>query len=187
MAHPQFTLSQTESGVTPRHPPSPIDGSYIAVPIRRRGGAIAAWTLVDLEDLDIIGNWKWSLVGRKGDQYPGRGENGQTILLHRELLKLPRSRKESPLQADHKDRDHMNNRKYNLRVVTHAQNAQNHSKHKNSQSRFRGVSWHSRTKKWRATIWHKGKNHQLGVFLDEEEAAQAAREARQLLMPYAVD
>jgi hypothetical protein len=40
-------------------------------------------------------------------------------------------------------------------------------------SQYRGVSWDSRGGKWLVQIWHGGKQHHLGYFADEEEAARA--------------
>jgi hypothetical protein len=40
-------------------------------------------------------------------------------------------------------------------------------------SKYRGVSWNTRSSKWRASIRHTGKSHHLGYFDNEEEAAEA--------------
>jgi hypothetical protein len=40
-------------------------------------------------------------------------------------------------------------------------------------SKFKGVSFHSRSRKWKATIMHEGKSKHLGWFDDEERAARA--------------
>ena len=40
-----------------------------------------------------------------------------------------------------------------------------------------GVSWHTSSRKWRAKITVDGKQHILGLFADEEEAAEARRRA----------
>jgi hypothetical protein len=39
-------------------------------------------------------------------------------------------------------------------------------------SKYRGVSWFKRENKWRAKIQYDGKQHTLGRFNDEEEAAR---------------
>jgi hypothetical protein len=40
-------------------------------------------------------------------------------------------------------------------------------------SKYRGVSWYKRDKKWEANINYDGKKQNLGSFEDEEEAAKA--------------
>jgi hypothetical protein len=46
-------------------------------------------------------------------------------------------------------------------------------------SHYRGVCWYKNSKKWVATITYDGKQHNLGYFEDEEEAARAYdKEAR---------
>lgn len=65
-----------------------------------------------------------------------------------------------------------------LRVATAKQNAENLGVRKSSLSGYRGVSWHSRTQKWRARVGHHGTLHHLGYFDDAKEAAEVARQAR---------
>ena len=45
-------------------------------------------------------------------------------------------------------------------------------------SRYKGVYFDKKSRKWRAQIWMNGKQNNLGVFDDEEEAAEAYREAK---------
>lgn len=40
-------------------------------------------------------------------------------------------------------------------------------------SKFRGVSWHRKSGRWRATIKLQGNKVQIGAYKDEEEAARA--------------
>ena len=40
-------------------------------------------------------------------------------------------------------------------------------------SRFFGVYWDKRTRKWHATVWHGGKMHHIGYYDDEVDAARA--------------
>lgn len=44
-------------------------------------------------------------------------------------------------------------------------------------SKYRGVCWHKRDKKWQARIWFEGNSKYLGYFDNEEEAAEAYQEA----------
>jgi hypothetical protein len=175
MSHPQFTPSETE-----------VD--YVAIPLRRRDGSIRAWTVVDFDDFESVSKYRWCLSrGYAVRNSPRTDENGRRplILLHREILGLPR--KAEVEKGDHENRNRLDNRKNNLRVVNSAGNAQNKGKPSNTSSNHRGVSWHRGAKKWRAHVCPSGKFVHVGYFDNEEDAAQAAREARRRLMPYALD
>lgn len=104
-------------------------------------------------------------------------------LMHRNVLNLePGDRR----QADHIDRNRLNNTRTNLRVVTAAQNSQNRASKPGSSSRYRGVGWDKSRNLWVAYVRADGKSKYLGRYADEDEAGRVAREARQLLMPYSI-
>ena len=66
-----------------------------------------------------------------------------------------------------------------LRLVTARQNNENLSgAQKRNASGFRGVTWHSETRRWRARVVHGGTEYFLGEFNDPEEAGLAARAKR---------
>jgi hypothetical protein len=74
--------------------------------------------------------------------------------------------------------DHINgirndNRWFNLREATPAQNSQNMRARDNSRSGFKGVTWKASERRWRARITWNGQQHFLGYF-DTAEAAAAA-------------
>lgn len=127
---------------------------------------------VDEQDLHLLTNHKWcfSQVGRT--HYAKRGCNGRFIYLHREIMKP-----DSGLSVDHINGDGLDNRRSNLRIVTHAQNMQNRRTQKNNKSGFIGVSMlksgKKRVKKYIADIRTNGKSIRLGYFLTPHEAAIA--------------
>jgi AP2 domain len=141
-------------------------------------GRIPRYTLVDATDADWVSQWRWSFNGR----YAVRWAGGTTVYLHRELLGLVPG---NGLQADHINRDCLDNRRRNLRRATQSLNTQNLSA--KGRSHYRGVNWDSATGKWRADISIGGVRYRLGRFTDELEAAAAAQNARLLYMPYATD
>jgi len=67
---------------------------------------------------------------------------------------------------DHRDQDKSNNRIFNLRKSTKAQNAINSGLYSDNTSGYKGVGWHKKARKWRVTL---GKNH-LGLYSDLNEA-----------------
>jgi len=76
-------------------------------------------------------------------------------------------------EIDHKDCDPSNNCFDNLREATHAENCRNRRKRSDLTSRFKGVSWKKRNKKWCAQIKTSGKVYHLGLFHTEELAHQS--------------
>ncbi len=74
---------------------------------------------------------------------------------------------------DHKNRNGLDNRKKNLRFVTHTGNARNKRKQTNNTAGCPGVSFHKATGKYRAYGKLDGKHIHLGLFEDIIGAASA--------------
>ena len=74
------------------------------------------------------------------------------------------------LIVDHIDNNKLNDRLYNLQVITQRQNC---SKDKKGTSKHTGVHWYKITKKWKSAIGINGKTKHLGYYKTEKEAAQA--------------
>jgi hypothetical protein len=142
-------------------------------------------TLVSGDDLDWVLAHRWMLSARGYViRHCRLGPGRQTkVLLHRELLGLPRA---DSRQGDHINRDRLDNRRENLRIVTSAQNAQNKPGITKT-SAFRGVCWDAGKGKWRAQAGLAGKRYHLGRFADEEEAAAVAAGWRRVHMPWSVE
>jgi hypothetical protein len=76
-------------------------------------------------------------------------------------------------EIDHINNDPADNKIENLREATHAQNQRNMSSHKDSSSKYLGVSWDKKANKWQAKIQVDGTQYYLGYFTIEEDAARA--------------
>lgn len=121
-------------------------------------------------------NWR---ISKKGyvttTQYLGKidGKYKTTgIYLHR-LIAIPPFK----MQVDHINGNKLDNRKQNLRICTNQQNNRNINAHKDSTSKYKGVSWDKTNKKWLVQITDQyGKNRHIGRFVDEIEAANAYNE-----------
>lgn len=148
------------------------------LPLRRRGGTIVAFALVDDRDFDKANAHRWyrSSAGYACRSFP----RGKKQYLHRFILGLESG---SDREVDHIDGDRLNNIRTNLRVVTHAENSQNRSPV--GRSPHRGVAWHAPTRKWRAFAKVAGQRHHIGSFDSELAAARAAADFRRERMPYA--
>jgi hypothetical protein len=134
--------------------------------IRLTNGMIAQ---VSDEDFDELNKFTWSAAKQCRTYYPMRDiySNGthtrikmHTIIMNGKL-------------TDHIDNNGLNNQRSNLRECTPSQNSMNTRSHLGSSSKYKGVSWASRFKKWRAEIYHNKKNVYLGMFKDEIDAARA--------------
>ena len=161
------------------------DDTTVRVPLRAKDGSVRAYALIDATDADWVNQWRWCL---NSNGYAKRRQvvDGRQImvLLHRELLGLIHN---DGLEGDHRNRNRLDNRRGNLRVVTRAENRQNRSSRVVATSSHRGVYWKAAGQKWAATITVGGKRFHLGYFTNEDDAHKAAQEARSRLMPYATD
>ena len=133
------------------------------------GGA----TIVDDEDFELLGSFRWHKADNKCTFYAIRYEvvdgTRRLIYMHRQILGLTDRR----VLADHKDHDGLNNRRENLRISNYTNNNRNRRSRPGSTSRFVGVCWLKNDRIWRATIQLNGCPVSLGRYASEEAAAMA--------------
>jgi len=141
------------------------------------------YALVDDEDFEQLNKYKWyACANHVGDFYAIRNSktvNGKrhAIAMHREILGLHYN---DGKQGDHKNHNTLDNRHRNLRIATRNQNMHN-SKSSVGTSKYKGVAWVQRDKKWGAYIRLNGKNKSLGYYTDEIKAAKAYDKAAKKL------
>ena len=124
-------------------------------------------TIVDDEDYVLINSFKWHVCAGYASRYlPSKpGHKRQRISVHAMLLKAVR-----PLEIDHINRDRLDNRKANLRIVTRSENMKNKDRSLYTRSKlFRGTVYksggrYSKTKRktvfrWRFVIYFQRKAH----------------------------
>lgn len=152
------------------------------IALRKRNGDLRAIATISARDATFVNHWQWRL-GSKG--YAKRSEGQSIIYLHRELLGLTPG---DGLEADHINRDKLDNRRNNLRSVTQEQNKQNTSSQRGASSKFRGVSWINRQKKpWQAQVYYQGRLVGLGHYALEEDAANVAEAFRLRYLPFSYE
>lgn len=134
------------------------------------------FTILDDEDYErFAGMGWWAQVGKEGSSVyavksisrGSRKAGNKRLHLHRLILGLGEGQ-----EADHINRDTLDNRRSNLRVATRTQNIWNRSSGEGFASPFKGVS-RRKSGKWVARITINGKRVSLGYFWSEEEAAKA--------------
>ncbi len=126
--------------------------------------------LIDDEDYDLVNQYKW---------YGHKNQRGKTIYavtfkglkMHRLVLGLEFGDKR---EGDHEDHNGLNNQKSNLRIVTGQQNSFN--RQPNSNSKYKGVCYHKRDKRWQSQIKVDGVIHFLGNFDTKIQAAERYNE-----------
>ena len=138
------------------------------------------FTKVDPEDFLWLSQDKWRCQTRPHSCYAIRngrtGKKRKHIWMHREIMKTPKH-----LVCDHINRDGLDNRKKNLRNCTAMENLLNRGPYKNSLSKYKGVSWKNKKKKWEVAITKADCCKYLGSFESEIEAAKAHDAAAKIL------
>jgi hypothetical protein len=79
----------------------------------------------------------------------------------------------SGYQVDHKDRDRLNDKWDNLRLVTPSQNCHNATIRKDNKSGYKGVSFYKQSGTWRAVVNLNGKQYSAGYHATAELAFEA--------------
>ena len=128
------------------------------------------FALVDDEDFEKIYKYSWHLKCTWGIYYAMGWEvsNGKHILMHRLIMGAKKDQK-----IDHIDGNGLNNQRKNLRFATNSQNQANCRKQKRkTSSKFKGVCWDNRDKRWLAYIKKDQKAYRLGSFHSEIKAAR---------------
>ena len=122
-----------------------------------------------LEDYDKIKDYKWN-INNGGYVFNGKNK----LLIHHLILDYD---KNCNLIPDHINRIRYDNRRENLRLITHIENCVNCSMQSNNTSGFIGISWDKRDKKWQANIRVNKKLIKIGRYKDIEEAKIARLKA----------
>ena len=127
--------------------------------------------LVDDADFARVSAHKWCANKNRNTVYAYRKDKRRTVYLHRFICEVT----ERTIKVDHDDRNGLNNQRYNLHVCTkNGQNNMNQKKRSDGvSSRYKGVSWHKRDKKFYAAIKINGKAKFLGRFDSERDAAKS--------------
>jgi hypothetical protein len=159
-----------------------VDGDTTIIHLVQKDGNILE-ALIDTEDLELVSSIRgtWYANWDKGIQSyyvkAGMSRDGKVVKvpLHRFIMSEPIG-----MVIDHQDHNTLDNRKSNLRAITHAQNMQN-------RKGKRGAVWHERDKTWEARVRLDNKLHYLGRFDTEEEALRVSKEFRESHMEYSMN
>jgi hypothetical protein len=143
-------------------------GEVIKIPVHGQGGV--KFALVDKEFGHLL-KYRWHLSDKgyaMARIVPGRGQK---------LHKMHRLISEKPNPGhtiDHINRDKLDNRSCNLRIITFRENSYNSALSRKNTSGYKGVGFMKTKQKWRA--YSRGDNYKhihLGLFDTPEKAAIA--------------
>lgn len=144
------------------------DGVTVEMKVPLAGSSDFVLCFIDKDDLEAVqlfgGRFQWWARKACKTFYVQANVGRKCVYLHRFILG------ESPLQADHIDRDGLNNRRSNLRYVTASVNQMNRSEQRNK-SGFRWVHKNPTSGKWHAIVSRK----YVGTFDSPEKAHLAAK------------
>ena len=168
-----------------------VEGETTIIYIKRKDGSIFE-TLISTSDLQKVqafpNTWfvKWNsctesfYVRGNAPKVDGKSKG---VYLHR----LVTGAKKGQI-PDHLNHDTLDNRKENLRLVSHAENMQNRKGNQsNNTSGIRGVAWDGRIGKWMTYLNVNGKRTYFGNYHDKHEAEKVVTEARKRMMPNATN
>nr|DAG29032.1 MAG TPA: homing endonuclease [Caudoviricetes sp.] len=132
---------------------------------------------IDKEDEPRVHKYVWYL---NSQGYPEVRDHGKVIRLHRYIMNM-----DEPFTydrvVDHIDRNPLNNRKSNLRIVSQAVNTRNRAMSGNNTSGVPGVFWSSEMGAWRAYRVIDGVRHNIGNFETIEDAEAAVQNFEQCM------
>jgi len=143
-----------------------IKNDYALVPL----GQNNIFSKIDKDDIELVKKYTWCCDGRNNWKYAITKKliNGKyvKIYLHRLIMNCPNN-----MTVDHINHNGLDNRKTNLRVCPIGKNVLNQRKRKNTSSKYKGVSWDKKLKKWESYIKNISKKEHLGYFNNEKDAA----------------
>jgi len=140
----------------------------IVINSKKHGQKVA---LVDDSDYEWLNQYRWVIKKSCNVYYAQRNviSHKKTQFMHRLILGLT----DFNIKCDHRDRNGLNNQRSNLRTATNSQNLANRAGRKNSTSKYLGVSWHTKRRKWIAQMRKDGVSIYIGEYKNEKEAASA--------------
>ena len=161
-----------ESQLTLHAPERPKRLRARRIPLRDGG-----FFLVDGEDAERIARSRWRL---DSNGYPCTGSGRGRIWAHRLVMRAPRG-----TDVDHRDGNKLDARKRNLRFCDDSLNQANRRQVR-TKTGIKGVTVHTKSRKFQAQVKCKGRNHHLGLFTDDLAAGRAyLRKARELFGEFA--
>lgn len=151
----------------------------VEIPLTRGKTAI-----IDARDIEKVAPYKWIFHAgyARSSKYDSQRKKNRSIHMSHVILPCPEG-----MFIDHINRNKLDNRRCNLRIVTRSQNNANRRSFVNSKSQYKGVVKSKKTGRWEAAIRKDGKQISLGSYETEIAAASAYNDyARKMWGEYAL-
>jgi hypothetical protein len=123
---------------------------------------------VSEEDYERVSKYKWLCMGHGYAARSRRKDEGKKgiVYMHRFILGVEDG------EVDHVDGDRLDNRRENLRLVTHSQNLMNQKPQNGRSSKYKGVYWDEANQSWKVQIKKKNDYRILCGFASEYMASR---------------
>jgi HNH endonuclease len=143
---------------------------------------------VDDEDVEFATIYKYQAEIGKNNIYACRtvkiNNKKVHVYLHNEILQRMGKIIPKGFQPDHKDRNGLNDKRKNLRIVTRSINNHNSKTRYGSDIKPKGAYWHKQLQKWTASIRVDKRLIYLGVYDTEEKAIKARLKGEKQYIKY---
>ena len=137
-----------------------MDTAFVDLP----GGNVA---VIDAADIDRVSSVSW----HENNGYGRTGPRAGRSYMHHFILGWNGTRR---VNVDHINRDKLDNRRSNLRIVSVGDNNNNFSPtRKNNRSGHCGIFWDQGRGRWLASARVNGKSRHIGRFVDQDDAITA--------------
>lgn len=142
-------------------------------------GKIAAGRVafVDDDDYDLVMQYRWTVHERHRPDCHPKGPYAVARIPERPFRLYMHKLITGWALTDHHNHNGLDNQRHNLRQVTSGQNLANQRPRLGVSSRFKGVSWDKKSRRWFAYIHVNGHMRSLGRFGSEEYAARVYDQA----------
>ena len=124
------------------------------------------FAIVDSEDYPLLSRHNWYYTNHKNNK--GYAATNQGVLyMHNLISPAPKG-----MFVSHENGDFLDNRKENLIFLHYGILQHRKIKSNNKTSKYKGVWWDKRGKRWMASIRKNGKRYHLGASQDESYLAK---------------
>lgn len=132
-----------------------------------------AYALVDDDDYEVLSKYKWMLnhygYAYRQKNHRKTGGKCESFMMHHEVIgKAPKG-----MKVDHINRDTLDNRRSNLRVVTISENRINTKVKKNSKIGVKNVQKRDKPRPYMVNITRNHIRNHIGSFYTIREAIEA--------------
>jgi hypothetical protein len=143
--------------------------NYAEVVLRNKDKVETGRALINVEDIDLIKDFKWYL---SKDGYAVSTDKNKTlgtsyITMHGIIMNCIKGFKITP---DHDNKNRLDNRRNNLRLSTRSEQQMNHNKNIKNTSGIIGVNWDKFYSRWLVRISINKKSKNIGYFDDLQDA-----------------